>query len=104
MTKNELIDAVARSSNLSKRAAAVAVDATFETISKAIKKSKRFQIPGFGTFTVHSRKARQGRNSRTGAAITIKPSRMIGFKPASALQKNNHENDVLRGLASHYLP
>lgn len=87
MTKGELIDAVAKNAKISKRAAGDAVDATFDGIVKAIKKSKRFQVPGFGTFTVRSRKARKGRNPQTGATITIKASRTVGFKPAPTLKK-----------------
>ena len=87
MTKGELIDAVAKSANISKVAAGEALDATFESIAKAIKKSKRFQVPGFGTFTVRTRKARKGRNPQTGAAINIKASRTVGFKPAPVLKK-----------------
>jgi DNA-binding protein HU-beta len=87
MTKGELVDAVADSAKITKLAAGEAVDATFENIAKAIKRSKRFQVPGFGTFTVRSRKARKGRNPQTGAAISIKASRTVGFKPAPILKK-----------------
>jgi DNA-binding protein HU-beta len=87
MTKGELVEAVAKSANISKGAAGDAVNATFENIGKAIKKSKRFQVPDFGTFTVRSRKARKGRNPQTGAAISIKASRTVGFKPAPVLKK-----------------
>ena len=65
----------------------MAVDATFDSIAKAIRKSKRFQVPGFGTFTVRSRKARKGRNPQTGAVINIKASRSVGFKPAPVFKK-----------------
>lgn len=87
MTKGDLVDAVAKSAKISKRAAGEAVDATFEGIFRGIKKSKRFQVPGFGTFTVRSRKARIGRNPQTGAEIHIKASRTVGFKPAPVLKK-----------------
>ena len=87
MTKAELIDAVSRSAKISKQAAGEAVDATFESIARAIKKSRRFQVPGFGTFTVRSRKARKGRNPQTGAAINIRASRTVGFKAAPVLKK-----------------
>ena len=87
MTKGDLIDAVAKGTKLSKRAAGEAVDATFEGITRAIKRSKRFQVPGFGTFTVRSRKARKGRNPQTGAVINIRASRTVGFKPAPDLKK-----------------
>jgi DNA-binding protein HU-beta len=88
MTKAELIEAVAASAKISKLAAGDAVDATFDSIAKAIKKSKRFQVPGFGTFTVRSRKARKGRNPQTGDAITIRASRTVGFKAAPVLKKS----------------
>jgi len=87
MTKGDLVNAVAKVTQISKRAAGEAVDTTFETLSRAIKKDKRFQVPGFGTFTVRSRKARNGRNPQTGATITIKASRTVGFKPAPDLKK-----------------
>jgi DNA-binding protein HU-beta len=87
MTKADLIEVVAKATQLNKREAGDAVDATFDGIAKAIKKSKRFQVPGFGTFTVRSRKSRKGRNPQTGAAITIKASRTVGFKPAPDLKK-----------------
>lgn len=87
MTKADLINAVSKVTKLSKRAAEGAVGATFETLSRAIKRDKRFQVPGFGTFTVRSRKARKGRNPQTGAEITIKASRTVGFKPAPNLKR-----------------
>lgn len=87
MTKSDLVNAVAKGVKLSKRAAGDAVDAAFETLARAIKKDKRFQVPGFGTFTVRSRKARKGRNPQTGAEITIKASKTVGFKPAPGLKK-----------------
>ena len=87
MTKGELIEAVANRANLSKRTAGEAVDATFEGIIHAIKKNKRFQVPGFGTFTMRSRKARKGRNPQTGAPMNIRASRTIGFKPAADLKR-----------------
>ncbi|MBT5633626.1 MAG: HU family DNA-binding protein, partial [Nitrospina sp.] len=55
---------------------------------KAIKKEKRFAYPSFGTFTVRSRKARKGRNPRTGEEIKIKASKTVGFKPAPTLKNS----------------
>ena len=87
MTKADLISSVAKAAKISKRAAGDAVNASFEGLARAIKREKGFQVPGFGTFTVRSRKARMGRNPQTGAAISIKASRTVGFKPAPALKK-----------------
>ena len=88
MTKAELIDAVAKGckEDVSKKAVEVIVDCTFETIGKSIKKEKRFAFPGFGVFTVKSRKARIGVNPRTKEKIKIKASKTVGFKPAPTLK------------------
>ena len=88
MTKGDLVEAVAKAAGINKRVAGDAVDATFETIVRAIRKSKRFQVPDFGTFTVRSRKARKGRDPQTGAEIAIKASRTVGFRPAPDLKKS----------------
>ena len=82
-----MIAAVAKAAKLSKRAGENAVDATFENLARALRKEKRFQVPGFGTFSVRARKARKGRNPQTGAVINIKASRTVRFKPAPALKK-----------------
>jgi DNA-binding protein HU-beta len=87
MTKGDLVEAVAKAAGINKRVAGDAVDATFETIVRAIRKSKRFQVPDFGTFTVRSRKARKGINPQTGDVIALKASRTVGFKPAPALKR-----------------
>jgi DNA-binding protein HU-beta len=86
MTKQDLIEAVSKSTGLSKRGAANAVDATIDSITKGIKKEKRLALSGFGTFTVRRRKARTGRNPRTGEEIKINASKTVGFKPAPALK------------------
>lgn len=107
MTKGDLIAAVAKATKLSKKGAAHAVDATFESLARAIKRDKRFQVPGFGTFTVRSRKARKGRNPQTGAEITIRAPRTVTFKPAPALkedERNHKHSNLLKDLAHFYLP
>jgi DNA-binding protein HU-beta len=87
MTKGDLIKAVATGAKVNKKVAGEVMDATFESLARAIKKEKRFLVPGFGTFTVRSRKARKGRDPQTGADIMIKASRTVGFKPAPDLKK-----------------
>ena len=89
MTKADLISAVQKANkDLSKRAIEDVTDTTFTTLTKAIKKEGRFAYPGFGTFTVRNRKARKGRNPRTGEIISIKPSKTVGFRPAMAFKKS----------------
>jgi DNA-binding protein HU-beta len=86
MTKSDLIEAVSKATGLSKRGAAGAVDATIISIAKGNKTEKRLALSGFGTFTVRKRKARTGRNPRTGEEIKIAASKTIGFKPAPGLK------------------
>ena len=87
MTKADLIETVAKQGDgMTKKAAAEMVDALFATVGKVIKKEGRFSYPGFGTWTVRSRKARKGRNPQTGAEIKIKASKTVGFKPAKELK------------------
>ena len=87
MTKQDLIDAVADKSGAAKTVVKEVIDTTFDEIVKAIKKDKRFQVPGFGTFSVKSRKARTGRNPKTGEEIKIKASKTIGFKPPPSMKE-----------------
>lgn len=84
MTKQELINAITKNNKwgLSKKAAGEVVDAVFTTIRKAVKKERRFSYPGFGTWTVRARKARNGRNPQTGKPMRIKASKTVGFRPA----------------------
>ena len=89
MTKAEFVDAIqkgAKGMTLSKRETEELADCMFDVLSKSLKKDKRFVYPGFGTFSVRNRKARTGRNPRTGEAIKIKASKTISFKPAPKLK------------------
>ena len=91
MTKAELIEKVAQTlkhRDLSKAAINEIADALFESLAKGIKKDKRFTYPGFGTYTVRTRKARKGRNPQTGAVINIPASKTIGFRPSPDLKKS----------------
>ncbi|MBL4721773.1 MAG: HU family DNA-binding protein [Alphaproteobacteria bacterium] len=86
MNKNELIASVAEESELSKGDAAKAVDAVFETITKALKDGGDVRLVGFGTFSVTARAASVGRNPRTGEKIQIKASNQPKFKAGKGLK------------------
>jgi DNA-binding protein HU-beta len=86
MNKSELIDAIAKSADISKAAAARALDATVETIKKALKKGDTVTLVGFGTFKVGKRAARAGRNPRTGATIKIKAAKVPKFSAGNKLK------------------
>ncbi len=90
MNKTEFINKVhqAAGGNLSKKDTAAAVQAVFDSMGDALKEGGRFSYPGFGTFNVKERGARQGRNPRTGEAIEISASKSVSFKPAPGLKDN----------------
>ncbi len=89
MTKMDLIEAVMKGTDgsITKKAVTELVDNVFDTVAKTIKKEKKFTYPGFGTFSLRERKARQGRNPQTGETIQIKKSKTIGFRPAKSLKE-----------------
>lgn len=86
MNKSELIDAVAQSADLTKAAAARAVDAVTKAITDALGKGEQVTLVGFGTFSVKERAARKGRNPQTGEEIEIKASKNPSFKAGKALK------------------
>jgi len=80
MTKMDLIEAVAQKTDMSKRAAGMALEAILESISAALIKGDKATITGFGTFLVSNRAARAGVNPRTGEKIQIAASKAVRFK------------------------
>jgi DNA-binding protein HU-beta len=90
MNKSDLVDALADATGMTKADAAKAVDAMFSpdggVIAKALKGGKRVQITGFGTFESKHRKARQGRNPRTGQTIKIAASNTPAFRAGKGLK------------------
>ena len=86
MKKVELVEAVAKTSGLTKADATRAVDATFEAIKGALKKGDKITLIGFGTFGVSKRKARTGRNPQTGAEVKIPARNAVTFKVGTQLK------------------
>jgi DNA-binding protein HU-beta len=87
MTKSELIDTVAERMRQPKKLMAETIEFTFEQIAQAICENKRFCMPGFGTFSIRQRKARNGFNPRTNKKMKIPAFRTVGFRPAPELKK-----------------
>jgi DNA-binding protein HU-beta len=86
MTKADLVAAMAKASGGSKVAAERALNAVIEDVFDALKKGRRVTIGGFGTFMVSRRAARNGRNPRTGKALTIPACRVPRFKASRTLK------------------
>jgi DNA-binding protein HU-beta len=85
MNKAELVDAIAKEAGVTKVDSKKALDAFTKTVAKSLKKGDKVALVGFGTFSVSSRKARTGRNPRTGEEIKIKAKKVAKFKPSSEL-------------------
>lgn len=90
MNKSDLVDALADSTGMTKADAGRAVDALFSPdggiIAKTLKKGGRVQITGFGTFEAKQRKARTGRNPRTGETIRIAATKTPAFRAGKGLK------------------
>ncbi len=87
MTKEELIAKVAKDAKISKAAAGRTVNGVFDGISKALKKGDRLILPGFGSFSIAKRKARNGRHPQTGKPIKIPARKVAKFRASAALSK-----------------
>lgn len=86
MNKAELVKAIAAKTSTKKEAAEF-VDHLFETLVMTLKKKQPIAIAGFGTFKVRDRKARMGRNPKTGEAIKIPAKKKIVFRAAKQLKE-----------------
>jgi DNA-binding protein HU-beta len=86
LNKQELIDSIAESADISKASAARALDGMVGSITDALKAGDSLTLVGFGTFSVRKREARAGRNPKTGEAIQIKAANVPAFKGGKALK------------------
>jgi len=87
MNKQELINEISKKTGLTKKDSGAALDAFIEAVKASLKKGSDVRLVGFGTFTVRKRKAKKGRNPRTGEEIKIPAKKVPAFRPASELKK-----------------
>ena len=86
MNKQELIENIATSADITKAAAGRALDAMIDGITDSLKQGDSVVLVGFGTFNVRDRAARTGRNPQTGAPIEIKAAKVPAFKAGKSLK------------------
>lgn len=86
MNKNDLVAVVADKTGLSKADATGAVDCVFDAITESMQRGDEVRLVGFGTFTVTTRRASEGRNPRTGERIQIPASKQPKFRAGKALK------------------
>ena len=87
MTKEELVNKIAKEAKLTKVQANKAVKTFFDGVTGSLKRGRKVSFVGFGTFSVARRKARMGRNPQTGAPIRIAASKVPKFKAGKHLRE-----------------
>lgn len=87
MNKNELVEAIALSTEITKTDVDKVVTSLTEVITDELEKGDSVSLKGFGTFEVRSRSERTGRNPHTGETLVIPASKVPAFKVSSALKK-----------------
>jgi DNA-binding protein HU-beta len=85
MNKNDLIESIAHSAQISKIAAERGLNGLLSTLSAAMKEGKRVTLVGFGSFSVVDRAPRIGRNPKTGETVPIPSRRVVKFRPGKEL-------------------
>jgi DNA-binding protein HU-beta len=86
ITKSEIVEELAKKTKTSKKDAQIFLNTLVETLQDNLKKGNSIRIIPFGTFDVRERKARTGRNPRTGTPIKIKARKVPAFRPGKGLK------------------
>ena len=88
MTKSELIEALARrQTHLAFSDVELAVKSVIEQMSHALAQGERIEVRGFGSFALHYRPPRMGRNPQTGDAVALPGKHVPHFKPGKELRE-----------------
>jgi integration host factor subunit beta len=99
MTKSELIELIAaKQSHLPAKDVELAVKQILEIMSDALAQGQRIEIRGFGSFSLHFRPPRQGRNPKTGETVALAGKYVPHFKPGKDLRERVNEPDGVGSL------
>jgi integration host factor subunit beta len=100
MTKSDLVEALSlKQTHLMHRDVDVSVDIILEAITRALCRSERIEIRGFGSFAISHRPARIGRNPKTGEAVPIKATRFPRFKPGQDMRLRVQSSGTAAGTS-----
>ena len=86
MIKVDIVNEVARTADITKVKAELAVDAVFDAMRLSMQRGDRIELRGFGVFQVRAKNARMGRNPKTGEPAAIEPRRVIGFRASQVMK------------------
>ena len=92
MTKAELVEEVAKTTQINKKHAELIVNTVFESIVSSLKDGDKIELRGFGSFRIRNRGPRVGRNPKTGDRVDVPSKRIPYFKPGKELKEllNGH--------------
>lgn len=93
MTKAELVEKVAASTQLTKKHAEMIVNTVFDSIVQSLKDGEKIELRGFGSFRIRQRGPRTGRNPKTGAKVEVPSKRIPYFKPGKELKELLNSSD-----------
>ena len=86
MTKADLIDEVSRVSELTRKDSETIVESIFDSVVRSLRAGDKIEIRGFGSFRTRQRRARVGRNPKTGERVEVPPKKIPFFKPSKELK------------------
>ena len=87
ITRSDLSEAVHRHIGLSQNESAQLVASVLDEVSLCLEKGETVKLSSFGTFSVHAKSERIGRNPKTGVEATITPRRVLSFRPSNLMKK-----------------
>ena len=93
MTKAELVSIVSDKCSFSRQESVQIVDQVFQILKETMEKGEKVKISGFGNFITREKRARKGRNPKTGVNLTISARRVLTFKPSAILRKAVNQGD-----------
>jgi len=94
MTKADLVEEIFERIGLSKKEAQEIIEILFDTMKQTFVEGESVKLSGFGTFNVRQKKARRGRNPKTGDDLEITPRRVITFRASNQLKSALEKRDV----------
>jgi len=86
MVKIDIVDKICEKVDISNKEVAKIVETVFDIIKETLKHEDKILVSGFGNFVIRNKRARRGRNPKTGVDIEITPRRMLMFKPSALLK------------------
>lgn len=104
MTKADLVEEVAKVTELTRKDSEVIVDTLFESVIKALRAGDKLEVRGFGSFRVRQRNARVGRNPKTGEKVEVPAKRVPYFKPSKELKDVINNNDSGAPSSAQVMP